>query len=311
MSPFIPVDEAEIVSLFLETLIYGLFIALWTISVVLIFRRGEDGRAQRRLLPIGFLMIAGATSHILVDVVRLVQAFVTVPQAGGAIAYYHNVKNPLHITKTALYVSQTLLGDGILIWRCYIVWQKRLRVLLPLVAFWIATACCGYAISISFAVAAPGTTVFSTALNWVTSFGSLTAAINIICTSAIAYRIWSTGTLSQWQGSTSLWPIFVVVIETGMLYTAAILAFLITYLAGSNGQYIALDMMAQIVGVSFCLIVLQTQLQVYSRTEPMSTIKFVNGSARIVSTGMTDSWTKNATKGATQQTQTRVPAGEA
>ena len=45
----------------------------------------------------------------------------------------------------------------------------------------------------------------------------------------------------------SLFPVMIVIIESGALYTSGIIAFLCTYLAGSNGQYPALDLITPLV----------------------------------------------------------------
>jgi hypothetical protein len=49
------------------------------------------------------------------------------------------------------------------------------------------------------------------------------------------------------NGSPSLLPIFIVIIETGALYAISVLALLVAFLTGSNGQFIAFDVITPIV----------------------------------------------------------------
>jgi hypothetical protein len=57
------------------------------------------------------------TQHLVLDFVRVVEAFVTGDPARppSPIPYYGKISNPLHVAKTLLYGVQTLLGDAVLV----------------------------------------------------------------------------------------------------------------------------------------------------------------------------------------------------
>lgn len=63
---------------------------------------------------------------------------------------------------------------------------------------------------------------------------------------AIAWRILRTG-MRTGTGVRSLLPVAVVVIESGAIYTSAILGVLLSYLSGSDGHYIAYDVVSPLV----------------------------------------------------------------
>lgn len=102
---------------------------------------------------------------------------------------------------------------------------------------------------------------------WISSFFALTLATNIICTGKtshaaitswltsehipliglVAYKIWKVNKLSVRVGATNLMPVFLVVIESGALYSATLIALLATYLAGSWAQYLLIDALTPII----------------------------------------------------------------
>ncbi len=85
---------------------------------------------------------------------RAIQAFIAKDgRQIDAIVYYNTISHPLHIVKAVLYVTQTTLGDAVVvrslhvyacsavdgqlwkfqIWRCYAILDQRLLVLIPYV----------------------------------------------------------------------------------------------------------------------------------------------------------------------------------
>jgi hypothetical protein len=62
----------------------------------------------------------------------------------------------------------------------------------------------------------------------------------------IAWRIHRTRSVMP-GGSRPLLPVFIVIIETGALYATSVLALLIAFVTGSNGQYMVLDIIVPIV----------------------------------------------------------------
>ncbi|KIK61183.1 hypothetical protein GYMLUDRAFT_590960 [Collybiopsis luxurians FD-317 M1] len=203
-------------------------------------------------------MLLLATVHIIIDFVRILQAFVAGQPSSqeGGIAYYADLSNPLHVVKTVFYVTQTILGDGVMIWRFYVVYQKRILYAVPFLIVLAVNAAAGYVVCWSLSEAHPGSNIFHTAASWITTFFVLTMCINALCTILIALRIFLTSSPSKASGQ-SLLPVFVTIVESGALYASGVLGLLIAFLSGSNGQYPALDICTPLVGIVYCLIVLQ------------------------------------------------------
>jgi len=255
----IPLDKAELLALFLETFLYGLFFTLFWIMVLVLYHPGRPRHTQRRaLIPVGAVMLALATVHLVIDFVRVLKAFSHQDHSAlphVAIDYYSNMADPLHIAKTVFYVSQTLLGDGVIVWRLFIVYNRNWYITAPALLLLVGNACTGYVGTWTFTHADPTDSIFQHSRSWITSFFVLTMAVNGFCTVAISYRIYSTH--RGLETTKTLLPVTIAIIESGALYATGVLSLLVAYLAKSNGQYPALDSLTPLVGIVFSLIVLQ------------------------------------------------------
>ncbi|TFY71778.1 hypothetical protein EVG20_g1236 [Dentipellis fragilis] len=238
--------EAEIWALFLEAVLYGVLLSLYCSLLLVMWKKKPSARAV--VASVATVLLTLATVHISIDVARVLRAFVFTPQ--GALVYYDTI-HPLYIAKIALYVTQMLLGDGVIVWRCYIIFDKRWKAVILPVAALLVNAGSGYYVCYAFSQTGP--TMFThlhVTERLITTFFSLTMSINVSSTVAIALRIFI-------KGSRSLWPVLFVVVETGALYSTALLGLFIAYLTNLNGQFPALNVVQPLVGIVFILISLQ------------------------------------------------------
>lgn len=54
-----------------------------------------------------------------------------------------------------------------------------------------------------------------------------------------SYRIWRVNMqTSKTLGASSLWPVVVIILESGAIYSSTLLLLLVTYLSNSQSQYI-------------------------------------------------------------------------
>ncbi|KAI0246615.1 hypothetical protein BJV78DRAFT_1134832 [Lactifluus subvellereus] len=257
----ISLENAELVSLALTTFLYGLFFALFLITIVVMsYKVTEDIRRQRtRILPASLMMLLVATTHLIIIWIRAMQGFV-VQKRGSTQAFYEDISDPTSIIKLTCMCLQTVLGDLVIIWRLYVVYDKNIIAIVPailLVASYSAVAI----VTISLiARAHTGTDIFHVATSWITAYFSLTMSTNVICSGAIAWRIFFVG--KPLGRSTSLWPIIFVIIESSALYALGVIAALVSFLSNTNGQYAAVDATVPLVGIVFSLIVLQIRFHI-------------------------------------------------
>ncbi|KAG2138384.1 hypothetical protein DEU56DRAFT_755936 [Suillus clintonianus] len=257
----IPLDKASLLALFLETLFYGVFFTLYCLTLFILLKK--NGINRQLLIPVATVLLCIATAHLIVDFVRVLEAFVFKMDMISANSYYSNLASPLEYAKTALYVTQTVLADCVLVWRCYVLHNKSLFVAIPGLIVLSTNAVTGYCIIWSLSQANNSSTVFTTGHPFITTFFTLTMVISVTCTTLIAWRIYRFRRfMSNRLGYVAYLPILIVIVESGALYATGVLSILLTYLIGSNGQYAVLDAVSPIMGIVFCLIILQVHFQV-------------------------------------------------
>lgn len=276
----IGLPEANFLALVLESLLYGSFCVLFVAAIWAIFTKRRV--VNYKLLSTLMAMWLLSTVHLILDVIRAKAAFVDAPAlpdgTPGSLIYYLDLSNPLQAAKTAVYVTLTLVGDGFMIYRCYVVWGRWYMGLIPAMML-CGTGVSGYGATYEFSKAAPGAQVFlPDIVPWVTSFIALTFSTNVICTALIVIRILSVqraiggiSTVNSSRVNLSLKAI-IIVTESAALYSASVLSLLISYSLGSNGQYTVLDLTSPLIGIVFTFIILRVTLvseseQIYSSAQ--------------------------------------------
>lgn len=266
----ISLPEASLLALFLETLFYGVFFTFYWLTLGILLKK--YGVQRGLLLPVATLLLCIATAHLIIDFVRALEAFVLNVDTIGADAYYSNLASPLELTKTALYVTQPTVADSVLVWRCYVLNNRSLLVGIPGCIVLLANGAIGYYIVWCLSRTVAGTIVYATIPGLIATFYILTMLISIVCTTLISWRIWRSRR-SMSDGSADLLPVLIVIVEGGAIYATSVLALLLAFLTGSNGQYPAMDIGPPVVGIVFCLIILQVHFCVGNNPQPNSPSK--------------------------------------
>ncbi|KAG0706878.1 hypothetical protein DFH29DRAFT_797637 [Suillus ampliporus] len=250
----IPLDKAFLLALFLETLFYGVFFTLYCLTLFILLKKTKTGAIHRQLLiPVATLLLCIATAHMIVDFVRALEAFVFKANTIGANAYYSDFTLPLVLVKTAIYITQMTLADGVVVWRCYVFHNRSSLVVIPGCIAVLTNGAIGYYIVWSISRTAALST---TSGECITTFITLNMVIGVICTTSIAWRIYRTRRFMS-DGLDVFLPVFIVIIESAALYATSAIALLVTFLVGTNGHYTVLDVIPPIVGIVFCLVILQ------------------------------------------------------
>ncbi|OJA13343.1 hypothetical protein AZE42_05595 [Rhizopogon vesiculosus] len=130
-------------------------------------------------------------SHLIIDIVRNMDAFTSnegVPNYPST--YYGTWDTWKNIVKSGLYVAVTLVSDAFILYRSFILWGRNyLIITFPFLLF-IADIAIGVFWTYTLSLVLPGENVFADALSIrVTTFYSITLAMNVICTTLIAVKI--------------------------------------------------------------------------------------------------------------------------
>ncbi|KAI0779718.1 hypothetical protein C8Q74DRAFT_710801 [Fomes fomentarius] len=264
MVAFIPLDKAYLTAIWLETLFYGINICLFS-SYVYILRF----RHTRKITPIIFwvavLMFCFATIHVSLGFCRLIWGFIDLrDMPGGPGAYFSDVSTPPNVAKVTIHSVNSILGDSIVVWRCWHVWGGNWKVCVVPILLICASAVCGFSQAIIFAQAKTVHSAFANELErWNGSLFSLSLVTNVVVTTLIAARIWFTTRETKDSGVSSAFrytKVLVLIIESAMIYSMALVIEITLYFIGSNAFYIVYDPIAQLTGIVPTMIIVMSVL---------------------------------------------------
>ncbi|KAG1742789.1 uncharacterized protein EDB91DRAFT_1051679 [Suillus paluster] len=260
----ISLAKAAFLGLFFETLLYGVFFTLYWLTLFVLFKK--TGIQRRLLIPVATLLlcIATAMSHLIIDFIQGLEAFIFQVDTIGADAYYSDMASLLNLVLISLYVTQTILADGVLIWRVYAFNNGSLFIAIPGCIVLSATAAIGYYLIWPFSRTSLMFNIPAATSGCIATFYTLTMFTSATCTTLIAWRIYRNRRFMP-GGLGIFLPVFIVIIESGPLYTTCVLALLAAFLIKSNGEYVVLGVIAPTVGIIFCLIILQVHFNVGGR----------------------------------------------
>ncbi|KAG2040560.1 hypothetical protein BDR03DRAFT_132341 [Suillus americanus] len=212
---------------------------------------------NRPIILVAISLFILSTAHIVVNIIRLENGFVkyrnTFP--GGPAAFFQDISQPTFFVKNMIYGFQTMLGDGVLIYRCYVVWQSIGIIILPSLLWCSCSA--ATLIAIFDALQANGGNVFTGQTRvWVVAMVTLTLSTNLISSGLVAYRIWMMERKVSTMRATSdtLMPIVRVLVDATIIYSGMLLVMLICFVSDNNVQFIIQDMIMPIIPIAFYMV---------------------------------------------------------
>ncbi|KAG2364788.1 hypothetical protein BDR07DRAFT_1450092 [Suillus spraguei] len=249
----IPIDAAAVMSSVLEGILYGfsVLMCLGTIWTFTYKRHMQD--VNRPIAVVATLLFVFSTTHIVVVIIHLERGLVTYRDTfpGGPVAFFADVTQVTFVIKNAIYTLQTLLGDGVVIYRCYVVWQSAWIIILPCMMW------CGVAVYyFSQASTAEIENFFASRIgHWVATFLASTLATNVLSTGLLAYRIWIIERkVSAVCTTRRKVPILRVLIDAAVLYSVALGSSIICFSLWNDGLYVMGDLIVPIVSIAFYMV---------------------------------------------------------
>ncbi|KAG1896565.1 uncharacterized protein F5891DRAFT_958466 [Suillus fuscotomentosus] len=265
MASGIPLDAGALMSTVLEGILYGLSILLFIGTIWSLTYKRHKQDINLPILIVAVLLLILSTAHMVVNIVRVEDGLVTnrYEYPDGPSEYFADVSQKTYVIKHLFYVMQTLLADGVVIYRCYVVWQSVWIVVLPII-LWCSVAVTGLIAIYSVSQASTGDGIFVKALaQWVTAFFASTIATNLLSSGLLAYRIWIIQRGVSGVHNTSrntVMPIVRVLVDAAILYSAALLTALILFVSGNNGQDAVVDMAMPIMSIAFYMVLIRIAL---------------------------------------------------
>ncbi|KAJ6629582.1 hypothetical protein B0H10DRAFT_1985979 [Mycena sp. CBHHK59/15] len=270
-----PLTDVQSYGLFLESVFYGVYLVTCGFCAQALFTTQQR---LRRCSELNWAMIivmstifAIATVDVVLQFFRNLRTFATADGPGDATKDFTNISDPINVVKTATVLFQTVIADGMLIYRCWEVYNRSWFPITLSLLLWLG----GVAITgVLFYLEITQNTHTLLTIVQLKPFGAafwvMTIVVNIITTALIVVRIWRVdrdvggfryNSSSQSQSvrpPSRLQRVIRIVVESGLMYTVAALITFITFTANSIAVYVATDLIIQVVGIAFNLIIIRS-----------------------------------------------------
>ncbi|KAF8879039.1 hypothetical protein BD779DRAFT_1676574 [Infundibulicybe gibba] len=259
----IQIDVAELAGVAVEGVLYGgIFLVMDVVALYILVRHSNYRRSMNR--P----MILAAVIMLLLRLLNLQSTPQTsswVHKYSGStqrLAFLSNLTNPIFAAKHAIYFTMMVVGDAIVITDVTWYGVKADVVLFPILCS-LGSAACAY--QTIWAIRHPNPDLVLE-FNMGYPIFALSFSANAISTCLIAYKIWKADQqfkqVSSRTFSTrrSLFPVARIIIESGAINTAYLLAYTIVLRSGSNGIEIMASIVTPLVGIIFAMVIIRAAL---------------------------------------------------
>ncbi|KZT18212.1 hypothetical protein NEOLEDRAFT_1184467 [Neolentinus lepideus HHB14362 ss-1] len=274
----VPIDEVHALATWLSSIFLGALIVLYFACVwVLAYKPSRMGPINMPMLLAATAMVVISIIHNAVSVQRNVQAFFDHVD-GNPVKYFILSSNFPNLFQTALFVAQVLIGDAMLpthfqIYRCSIVYNRDWRVIIIPILMLLGTFACGIELIYQFSLVDARTVTDETYFGhvvqpWSTGMKVVSMAQNVICSGAIAFRIWWIG---RHNSGRIYWRSIELILESGIVYFLVVLILLILNVMKQNAYSIVYYAMVPIIGIIFTGIIIRAGLREGSTVDYDST----------------------------------------
>ncbi|KAJ8502353.1 hypothetical protein ONZ45_g11850 [Pleurotus djamor] len=295
MSTF-DIDETQLVSLFVEAVLFGFVLVSFPPCIhALLWSNGArkpPSSIQWPMLLVAIVLAAFATLEMSLTLLHSIKAFILYKGAGGPIEQLTNISDWMNIMGTVNVVFPIIFGDGVLIYRCWIVYGKAYWVIVvPLFLLLGSFITAIWSIVLEVTLQSRVTLQFVKLKPIILTSTLTTLFQNILTTSLIIWRIWrvdretaqyfntlqaSGDTIYQPPGRphppTRLRQVLRIVIESGLLLTVIAIVSTVVYVVNGNAFLVVGNAQTQAISIAFNLIIIRAKNQ----TAAEYTYKFTN-----------------------------------
>ncbi|GBE80350.1 hypothetical protein SCP_0300650 [Sparassis crispa] len=206
-------------------------------------RSGSPKRKNWTILLVALILYALGVVDVVLNIYYNLDAFVFHSGSGGAEAVFTDISNPVNCMRTTCLMMATLVADGMLVYRCWVIFGQ---------VYYMATLLPGASL-----VAAPELQVF------ISAFGALNITLNMGTTVLIVCYIWFVHQQSaqllqrETSGMIGLKAIMRIFVESALVYTTVVVIAYIADLTGCNIVYAMGDIELEMAGISFDLLIIR------------------------------------------------------
>ncbi|TFK47902.1 hypothetical protein OE88DRAFT_759356 [Heliocybe sulcata] len=255
-----PPDKAYLVGFALEALLYGLYFGAFATSIAFLGWRRKTTDVNWIMLTSSCLLFVAATVHLGISFDNVLAIFVTSRDAIEGPSTLVNMTYYQVKSISTMYVCD-ILGDLVLLYRCWLVWEKRfLAVLLPTSSLCALTATSVLS-SVELAREPTNTNVFASRVGIFAEASLLLSLVtNLSITLLISGRIYYMARRLQRAQKRRYGMVIAMVVESGAIFTAAQIALVVMFSLHSQKIWVMTNSVPQIYCLAPTLIIVRVGL---------------------------------------------------
>ncbi|KAJ7806425.1 hypothetical protein B0H14DRAFT_2304381, partial [Mycena olivaceomarginata] len=252
-------DQATFLGFGLEGVAYGIHVILFGVAVSLLVNKGRKGPSIGPIFGVSALLFCLSTVHFAINFNNVYTSTMVHPRPHIA------AETHLLVGADAMFILSDFFSQLVLIYRCYLVWNRNIWVIILPVLVAFAAASCGFAVIglvLSIAPTAPQAPAD------IVPFGDASFAmsliLNFISSSLIVGRVWWLARRHDVPGVPGLSrsrriirQATGVIVESGLLFLATQFVFVILFAIAHPAQALVEPLAVQIYAISPLLIVVR------------------------------------------------------
>ncbi|EIW87210.1 hypothetical protein CONPUDRAFT_87096 [Coniophora puteana RWD-64-598 SS2] len=239
---------AALIGLIIEELLYGAALLMFASTAwVVLTDVGPRCRSSCIMILIATTLFIMSTAHMVVVVLRQYEGFVTLDT--DPESFFQLSSNPFVTAKVVIYVLETLLAETLLVYRCYLVWQKRWLVL-PFVVIDSASLAIGIWLCVNVVQSGMAFHDVVTHALFVSVY-VMVLFTNLTTTGLLSYKVWITQRSAPPSCRGLLRPSLEVILECGVLYSLCLIAVVLSATLTTYGLDISINMVGQMIPITF------------------------------------------------------------
>ncbi|KAL1747293.1 hypothetical protein HDZ31DRAFT_72303 [Schizophyllum fasciatum] len=251
-------ETVRAVSIWIETLLYGVHSCLFFECMYLLKRRGSLKTNAATVFTVASIaLFIVSTVHTGLNLARFIKTFVLLQGAPNQILYWTDFVSAEVRAYYVLTAVQTWIGDLLIIYRCWFVYNKNYLVvivpfILVLASFIMSILLWTNSVTNASALTSVSNAIFP-----------LSLAQNVLTTGAILYKIirqhYRINSLSMdsVHSFSSMLTVARLIIESAALYLLAMLLLVIFYFTGNNVAEVFQACITPTIGINFTLLSLR------------------------------------------------------
>ncbi|TFK39236.1 hypothetical protein BDQ12DRAFT_744628 [Crucibulum laeve] len=268
MAP-LSITAAHLWGLFIQSLCFGVYLVTVGFTIPPLLRTGNRFRRSREL---NWVMLFGALSCIFItfDMVlsfyHSLLAFVYTTGTDAATRSYTDISSWINVTKACPQILSNVFGDLMLIYRCWVVYDRSWLSISLSLLLWLGCLACGVRfIFLAGTLHVPALVYTEVMFPYNAAFWGVSVAVNIVTTGLLVWRLWTVDQeIAQYQTNHSfqheslLRHVMKIILESGIIYTISAFATFIAVITKSTSYYPMTALAISAVGIAFNLIIIRS-----------------------------------------------------